>query len=77
MDTTVSVKPKLDKSKKYMLVRYGRMGTLGLFEHNEANVPKQDMKVVVRNGEGPRARLDCRLSEPIQGRLIQIRQRAA
>ena len=52
MDSTVSVKPKPDKSKKYMIVRYGRMGAIGLFEHNEANIPKQDTKVVVKTEKG-------------------------
>ena len=33
-------KPKQAKSKKYMLVRYGRMSSLGFFEHNETNIPK-------------------------------------
>jgi cell fate regulator YaaT (PSP1 superfamily) len=52
MDNTISVKPKLDKSKKYILVRYGRMAILGLFEHSEANIPRMDTKVVVKTEKG-------------------------
>ena len=35
-----------------MLVRYGRMNNLGLFEHNEAQVPKTPTRVVVKTDKG-------------------------
>jgi cell fate regulator YaaT (PSP1 superfamily) len=40
------------KSKKYMLVRYGRMSTTGLFEHNETRIPKLSTRVVVKTERG-------------------------
>ena len=40
------------KSKKYMLVRYGRMSTTGLFEHNETRIPKLNARVVVKTERG-------------------------
>jgi len=40
------------KKKKQMLVRFGRMNTLGLFDHNEAHIPKSDMRVVVKTPKG-------------------------
>ena len=49
-DTTTRAKPA--KTKKYMLVRYGRMKTLGLFEHTEAHVPKTPTRVVVKTDKG-------------------------
>jgi cell fate regulator YaaT (PSP1 superfamily) len=45
-------KPKQAKSKKYMLVRYGRMNTLGFFEHNETHIPKVPTRVVVKTERG-------------------------
>ncbi len=35
-----------------MLVRYGRMDTLGFFEHNESNIPKMPSRVVVKTERG-------------------------
>ena len=35
-----------------MLVRYGRMNNLGLFEHNEAQVPRTPTRVVVKTEKG-------------------------
>ncbi len=35
-----------------MLVRYGRMNALGLFEHHEAAIPKQQNEVVVKTIRG-------------------------
>ena len=49
-DTTTKTKPA--KAKKYMLVRYGRMKNLGLFEHNEGHVPKTPSRVVVKTDKG-------------------------
>jgi cell fate regulator YaaT (PSP1 superfamily) len=45
-------KTKQVRNKKYMLVRYGRMGMLGLFEHHENTVPKVETRVVVKTGRG-------------------------
>jgi len=49
-DTTAKSKPA--KSRKYMLVRYGRMNNLGLFEHDEAQVPLTPTRVVVKTDKG-------------------------
>ena len=38
--------------KKYMLARYGRMKNIGLFEHQEAQIPKSPSKVVVKTDKG-------------------------
>ncbi len=35
-----------------MLVRYGRMNTLGWFEHHEAHIPKTPSRVVVKTNKG-------------------------
>ena len=35
-----------------MLVRFGRMNSLGLFEHNESQMPKSDLQVVVKTRKG-------------------------
>ncbi len=45
-------KPKQAKSKKYMMVRYGRMNTLGFFEHSENEIPKVNSCVVVKTDRG-------------------------
>ncbi|MHC4643672.1 MAG: PSP1 domain-containing protein, partial [Planctomycetota bacterium] len=45
-------KPKQTKYKKYMLVRYSRMNTLGLFEHHETRLPKVDARVVIKTDKG-------------------------
>jgi len=45
-------KTKQAKNKKYILVRYGRMSTLGLFEHHETGIPKVHSRVVVKTGRG-------------------------
>lgn len=45
-------KPKQAKGKKYMLVRYGRMNMVGLFEHNEPRMPKLNTRVVVKTEKG-------------------------
>jgi cell fate regulator YaaT (PSP1 superfamily) len=52
MTTTVTNRPRPTKGKKLMLVRYGRMGLLGLFEHNETNVPKVPSRAVVKTEKG-------------------------
>ncbi|OHB77228.1 MAG: hypothetical protein A2Z25_08280 [Planctomycetes bacterium RBG_16_55_9] len=52
MTKGLETKPKQVRNKKYMLVRYGRMGTLGLFEHHESTIPKVHTRVVVKTGRG-------------------------
>jgi len=52
MSEAFAAKPKQIKGKKYMLVRYGRMNTLGFFEHNEAQIPKMSTRVVVKTERG-------------------------
>lgn len=52
MTETPGAKPKLVKGRKYLLVRYGRMNNLGLFEHNESQVPKVPSRVVVKTDKG-------------------------
>ncbi|MFZ0034504.1 MAG: PSP1 domain-containing protein, partial [Sedimentisphaerales bacterium] len=52
MTDTAAIKPKQAKNKKYMLVSYGRMSTLGWFEHHEAHVPKIPSRVVVKTIRG-------------------------
>ena len=48
----MEVKTKQAKNKKYILVRYGRMRTLGLFEHHEGGITKVHSRVVVKTGRG-------------------------
>jgi len=38
--------------RKFLLVRYGRMNNLGLFEHNEAEIPRTLTRVVVKTDKG-------------------------
>ena len=52
MAETTVIKPKQAKNKKYMLVSYGRMNTLGWFEHNEAKIPQKPTRVVVKTDRG-------------------------
>ncbi len=52
MTETTAAKPKQTKGKKYMLVRYGCMNSLGLFEHEETHIPKCPMRVVVKTDKG-------------------------
>jgi cell fate regulator YaaT (PSP1 superfamily) len=49
--TPTPAKPKPVK-RKFVLVRYGRMKNLGLFEHNEAQVPRTPTRVVVKTDKG-------------------------
>ncbi|HON91316.1 MAG TPA: regulatory iron-sulfur-containing complex subunit RicT [Sedimentisphaerales bacterium] len=44
-------KPKTAK-RKFLLVRYGRMNNLGLFEHNESEIPRTLTRVVVKTDKG-------------------------
>jgi len=52
MPEVMEAKSKWAKNKKYMLVRYSRMNTLGFFEHNENKIPKVNMRVVVETEKG-------------------------
>jgi cell fate regulator YaaT (PSP1 superfamily) len=52
MAESSTTKPLRVKGKKYMLVRYGRMKTLGFFEHNENHIPKLPTRVVVKTEKG-------------------------
>lgn len=52
MPRTIQTKPKQEKYKKYMLVRYGRMDTLGWFEHKETQIPKLPRRVVIKTNRG-------------------------
>lgn len=48
-----SAKPKAQKhTSKLMLVRYGKMGILGWFEHNEAQIPKNKSYVIIKTDRG-------------------------
>ncbi|MHC4476180.1 MAG: PSP1 domain-containing protein [Planctomycetota bacterium] len=47
-----ATKPKPTKYKKYMLVRYGRMDTLGWFEHRESQIPRLPRRVVIKTERG-------------------------
>lgn len=52
MPEEISPAIKQDKSKKYVLVRYGRMNELGFFEHEQSNIPKVPCRVVVKTDRG-------------------------
>jgi cell fate regulator YaaT (PSP1 superfamily) len=45
-------KPKEAKNKKLMLVRYGRIGLLGWFEHQEPRIPRTAARVMVKTDRG-------------------------
>jgi cell fate regulator YaaT (PSP1 superfamily) len=45
-------KPKVQKNKKMMLVRYGRMGFMGWFSHNESHIPLVNSHVVIKTRRG-------------------------
>jgi len=52
MTKNIETRTKQTKNKKYMLVRYGRMNTLGLFEHHESRISKVHTRVVVKTSRG-------------------------
>lgn len=52
MSNVDNAKHKGPKSTKKMLVSYGRIGTLGWFEHNEAHIPKLSEHVVIKTKRG-------------------------
>ena len=49
--TPTPPKPKPVK-RRFVLIRYGRMNSLGLFEHSEAQVPRTPTRVVVKTDKG-------------------------
>ncbi|MDH4239930.1 MAG: regulatory iron-sulfur-containing complex subunit RicT, partial [Phycisphaerae bacterium] len=52
MSKAAPTKPKQARYKKFMLVRYSRMNTLGLFEHHETKIPKVNTRVVIKTNKG-------------------------
>jgi cell fate regulator YaaT (PSP1 superfamily) len=52
--TEVTPTPAKSKpvKRKFVLVRYGRMNNLGLFEHSEGQVPRRPTRVVVKTDKG-------------------------
>ena len=52
MSRNLETRTKQTKHKKYILVRYGRMGTLGLFEHHETGILKVHTRVVIKTKRG-------------------------
>ncbi|MFH1615717.1 MAG: regulatory iron-sulfur-containing complex subunit RicT [Planctomycetota bacterium] len=49
--TTRQTKPK-GAGQKLMLVRYGKMGHMGWFEHHEKHIPKLHMRVILQTERG-------------------------
>jgi cell fate regulator YaaT (PSP1 superfamily) len=52
MSESFASKSKQMKSRKYMLVRYGRMNSLGFFEHNEDQIPRTACRIVIKTDRG-------------------------
>lgn len=52
MTQTDAQKSKGQKTRRLMLVRYGKMGLLGWIEHNEPEIPKVPTKVVIKTSRG-------------------------
>ncbi len=52
MSKDTATKLKQAKNKKYMLVRYSRMSTLGFFEHRETKISKIKSRVVIKTDRG-------------------------
>ncbi|MHC4533373.1 MAG: PSP1 domain-containing protein [Planctomycetota bacterium] len=52
MSKTIEKRPRQTKNKRYMLVRYGRMNTLGFFEHHETKISKIKPRVVIKTDRG-------------------------
>ena len=65
MAETSAAKIKLAKNKKYMLVRYGRMNSLGFFEHHESKIDKTAKRVIVKTNKVGGESLQARLT-PLQ-----------
>ncbi|MHC5061368.1 MAG: PSP1 domain-containing protein [Planctomycetota bacterium] len=45
-------KQKTQRHQKLMLIRYGRMGLLGWFEHKQSRIPKTQSRVVIKTDRG-------------------------
>jgi len=52
MSKILETRSKQTKNKKYMLVRYSRMNTLGFFEHRETKISKIKTRVVIKTDRG-------------------------
>lgn len=52
MTEETPTKAKPAKNRKLLLVRYGHMKNLGLFEHGETQIPKTPARVVVKTDKG-------------------------
>ena len=52
MPENTDTKTPHTKKNKQMLVRFGRMNQIGLFDHNVAHIPKLDTHVVVKTQKG-------------------------
>ncbi len=52
MTEETPIKAKPAKNRKFLLIRYGRMNILGLFEHNESEIPRTLTRVVVKTDKG-------------------------
>jgi cell fate regulator YaaT (PSP1 superfamily) len=52
MPKTIETRARQTRNKKYMLVRYGRMNTLGFFEHHEMRISKIKPRVVIKTDRG-------------------------
>jgi len=52
MSQVDSTKSKAAKNVKLMLVRYGRLGLLGWFEHHEPRIPRLNSHVVIKTERG-------------------------
>jgi cell fate regulator YaaT (PSP1 superfamily) len=52
MSNGAPARNKPQKHKKYLLVRHGQMNVLGLFEHDQVEVPKTPIRVVVKTEKG-------------------------
>jgi len=52
MSKTAPAKNKPQRHKKYLLIRHGQMNSVGLFEHDQAEVPKTPTRVVVKTEKG-------------------------
>lgn len=52
MSKTAPARNKPQKHKKYVLVRHGQMNAMGLFEHDQGEVPKSPTRVVVKTEKG-------------------------
>jgi cell fate regulator YaaT (PSP1 superfamily) len=72
MSQNSATKPRSGKSKKYMLVRYGRMNILALFEHNQSNIPRRPAHVVVKTGRGLELGQVVGQSCPYKGRQFRM-----